>query len=77
MQRWVEKRDAVLAEMMRTKGKGSFVDGSCPLCPDQSKAGIAAYRCSDCHSRCLLCASCCVDTHQNNPLHRIKVCYIY
>ena len=34
---------------------------------------MPAYRCSDCFSGLLVCKECCVESHQLQPFHRVKV----
>lgn len=71
MKNWTESRNEVLAEMIRSKGRGSFTPAQCPDCADPD--ANAAYRCLDCFTPCLVCRHCIVKRHADNPLHHLEV----
>ncbi|KAI0691764.1 hypothetical protein BC835DRAFT_1256150, partial [Cytidiella melzeri] len=64
-------REVALAEMLRLEGwRGTSKEG-CPLCP-HGKRRLPRVRCDDCWNSAVLCESCCVEKHGDNPLHRVK-----
>lgn len=78
MKAWKAKRDEVLAEMIRTKGRGIFTGNTCSCCgcAGEQEDGQGLCRCKECFSQELVCADCCVTMHCNHPLHCIEVCCV-
>ncbi|PPQ82216.1 hypothetical protein CVT26_009177 [Gymnopilus dilepis] len=73
---WMElHRQTYLDEMLRWAGRGDATSNvDCPDCVERSiePCGRAEYRCRECFSPDLTCASCCVRRHRSNPFHRIE-----
>ncbi|KAE9388175.1 hypothetical protein BT96DRAFT_797707, partial [Gymnopus androsaceus JB14] len=83
MQVWKTKRDEVLVEMMRMKGRGTFTADACSRCGcipeqvessrgEQEECRPGLFRCKECFSQQLLCGDCCVEMHACHPLHCIE-----
>lgn len=72
LKEWIPHRDEYLAEMIRLEGRGDAELESCPRCPPGASS-VPCYRCKDCFGMQLLCGTCCVEVHGNNPLHVIEV----
>ncbi|TDL13355.1 hypothetical protein BD410DRAFT_699418, partial [Rickenella mellea] len=63
---WKSHRDEYLDELHRLEGRGDAAHlHSCPKCGVRP----GKIRCEDCFGEELLCETCCVHTHQSNPLH--------
>ncbi|KAJ7138998.1 hypothetical protein C8R44DRAFT_528985, partial [Mycena epipterygia] len=67
--KWVPLRDEYLAEFLCLEGRGAVALDFCPACPRLAakRAANPLYRCTNCFSLDLVCASCCL------RLHRIEV----
>lgn len=63
--------DVFLIQLLRRDGREDAGDKPCPGCADP--ASDAIYRCQECAGEVLLCQTCCVRKHADNPLHVIYV----
>ncbi|KAF9488269.1 hypothetical protein BDN71DRAFT_1539350 [Pleurotus eryngii] len=62
-------RDEYLVELLRCEGRGSTQCGKCHHCHSQEEE---SFICEDCFSMQVLCKSCTLEGHIEQPLHRIK-----
>lgn len=70
MRSWRDEIDHFLDEMIRLKGRGEYrVQWHCSECRQASPE----FRCGDCFTDELLCGTCIMAIHNQNPLHRIEV----
>ncbi|KAJ7512294.1 hypothetical protein B0H11DRAFT_2214098 [Mycena galericulata] len=69
LQRFRALRDIWLANMLRRDGRLGRDTTWCRGCSSDTPA---VFRCQNCHGDELYCATCCVDRHVENPLHRIQ-----
>lgn len=70
MREWEEERQTYLDEEIRREGlAGASLPISCAKCHSLS----ASLRCTDCVGARILCDGCLCSTHENEPLHRVKV----
>jgi CxC2 like cysteine cluster associated with KDZ transposases len=74
--RWLSDRDTFLAEFHRLEGRGDYSSITC-LCCGEMENSPALYRCIDCSGTELMCQSCIVLVHKSNPLHRVKVRFLF
>lgn len=65
---WTSERSHYLDELIQLEGRGK-ADHSCHACGDLD----TSFRCEDCFSVDLFCRLCMIKSHQNLPLHRVKV----
>jgi hypothetical protein len=74
-----EYRGVYLDEFMQHEGRGDFMtEEKCPDCVARKVKNdipAAEYRCRDCFIPDLVCSSCCVRRHRQQPLHRIEVSF--
>ncbi|KAF7321643.1 CxC2 domain-containing protein [Mycena kentingensis (nom. inval.)] len=71
MEDWRQnQRDRYLRIMLWTHGRGT-APVVCPRCSNSQVPAL--HRCSECFDDRLYCATCCVEVHKTNPLHRIEV----
>lgn len=76
---WTEKyRSQYLDELIRHEGRADFRhETECYDCKQQNieeeLRGKSLYRCKDCYTPDLVCASCCVKRHSQDPFHCIEV----
>ncbi|KAG6807422.1 hypothetical protein H0H92_007606, partial [Tricholoma furcatifolium] len=61
-----EYRDKYLDAQLESEGRGRFLQ--CVKCGVDNPS----YRCLDCLSRRMICKSCLIDAHRDNPLHCIQ-----
>ncbi|KAJ7856412.1 hypothetical protein B0H13DRAFT_1902671 [Mycena leptocephala] len=64
---WHAKPDSYLNTLLRCDGACDCKGAQCPGCGTRTPE----FRCSDCFGDILYCAECIVNTHCENPLHRI------
>ena len=67
---WVQYRAEYLDEFLTLEGRGRLADAE--QCSDCGSAE-PEFRCTDCHTRDLVCKACCLERHARLPLHRIEV----
>jgi hypothetical protein len=71
---WLPLRPVILDELLRRDGLQERLSlPQCVSCVDEP----GAYRCTDCSTSTLRCASCIVYQHENTPLHRLQVCLYF
>lgn len=74
MRHWLPYRARFLSEMIRFYGRGGAEQATCLECNVSGSAPL--FRCKDCFSVDMVCASCMVKRHEANPLHIIQVYYL-
>ncbi|KAJ6474636.1 hypothetical protein C8R47DRAFT_986641, partial [Mycena vitilis] len=68
---WRSKRDAYLSALHWRDGRSKNETDVCPRCKGKSEK-LPLYRCKDCFGDVMYCATCIMDKHTENPLHRIE-----
>ncbi|KAJ7782927.1 hypothetical protein B0H16DRAFT_1709758 [Mycena metata] len=71
LHRFRSNRDRYGARILRRNGRLGANETVCPLCKNPDN-GAPLIRCKDCFGDQLICATCCVDRHAENPLHRVE-----
>ncbi|KAJ7712326.1 hypothetical protein B0H16DRAFT_1744247 [Mycena metata] len=71
LHRFRSNRDRYSARMLRRDGRLGANETVCPLCKNTDN-GAPLIRCKDCFGDQSICATCCVDRHAENPLHRVE-----
>lgn len=66
---WIPHRDQYLDRMMRLEGRGAWWTKGCAQCKESNPT----WRCEDCFGGRMLCMSCCISRHQDEPLHLLQV----
>ncbi|KAJ3816114.1 hypothetical protein F5880DRAFT_1494600, partial [Lentinula raphanica] len=70
---WSEHcRDDALRVLLTVEARSNLDLDRCPTCSDEMEGGLPEYQCTDCFSRQLTCAACCVRHHLDKPLDSIK-----
>ena len=70
MESWASFVPTILGELLRRDGLQDHLSlPRCASCADD----VGAYRCIDCTSPMLFCASCMIHNHGSTPLHRLEV----
>ena len=71
---WLARRPMILDELLRRDGLQEHLSNpQCVSCLDEP----GVYKCIDCSTSTLRCASCIVYQHENAPLHRLQVCPLF
>ncbi|KAF8176874.1 hypothetical protein K438DRAFT_1588036 [Mycena galopus ATCC 62051] len=65
---WIPHRDDILDGLIRLEGRGIWWTEGCSRCREPN----AAWRCEDCFGGRLLCTSCIMEKHRNEPLHLLQ-----
>ncbi|KAJ7132738.1 hypothetical protein C8R43DRAFT_895391, partial [Mycena crocata] len=66
---WIPLRDSYADAMMKQQGRGPWWQKGCAHCGEADPQ----WRCEDCFANRLLCASCVVERHRDEPLHFLQV----
>ncbi|KAF8171200.1 hypothetical protein K438DRAFT_1613251 [Mycena galopus ATCC 62051] len=68
MAQWMSRCERFLDELLRLEGRGDYRhQRRCAEC--DVPAAEATWRCRDCLTDVIFCASCLVTIHRDNPLH--------
>ncbi|KAF8215391.1 hypothetical protein K438DRAFT_1436151, partial [Mycena galopus ATCC 62051] len=62
---WIPCRNDYCDALLRLKGRGPWWSEGCAVCKDQNPS----WRCEDCFGNRLLCKTCVVEKHRDQPLH--------
>ncbi|KAJ7040094.1 hypothetical protein C8F04DRAFT_1208826 [Mycena alexandri] len=65
---WIPSRDAYADRMMRLEGRGAWWTKGCAQC----KEANPTWRCEDCFGGRMLCMSCAIERHRDEPLHLLQ-----
>ncbi|KAJ7113743.1 hypothetical protein C8R43DRAFT_1138589 [Mycena crocata] len=65
---WIPLRDAYADALMKRQGRGPWWQKGCAVCGEQNPE----WRCEDCFANRLLCGSCIVERHRDEPLHFLQ-----
>ncbi|KAJ7118695.1 hypothetical protein C8R43DRAFT_1091016 [Mycena crocata] len=65
---WIPLRDSYADAMMKQQGRGPWWQKGCAHCGEADPQ----WRCEDCFANRLLCASCVVERHRDEPLHFLQ-----
>ncbi|KAJ6459377.1 hypothetical protein C8R47DRAFT_1081340 [Mycena vitilis] len=65
---WIPLRDEYGDALMRLKGRGPWWIKGCTICNEANPS----WRCSDCFGNRLLCTSCAINKHRDEPLHLLE-----
>ncbi|KAG6849215.1 hypothetical protein H0H93_010409 [Arthromyces matolae] len=69
---WLPHRELFLQELLNLDGRGDQPRNQCGCCQTRP-AGHAIFECFDCIGRDLKCKGCMLESHKENPLHRIQM----
>jgi hypothetical protein len=71
MNKWMRmQRNIYLIQLLWRDGRG-YAGEECPGCHNPNNPPL--YRCQECAGGVMLCRTCCIDKHADNPLHVIYV----
>ncbi|KAJ6479765.1 hypothetical protein C8R45DRAFT_832682 [Mycena sanguinolenta] len=66
---WIAHRDNYLDGLVRREARGPWWSRGCSLCGEANPA----WRCEDCFGGRMLCLTCILDRHADEPLHWLQV----
>ncbi|KAF8215193.1 hypothetical protein K438DRAFT_1562232, partial [Mycena galopus ATCC 62051] len=68
---WIPHRNDRLNTLMRLEGRGTWWTKGCTQCHEENPT----WRCEDCFGGRLLCTSCVIENHRDEPLHLLQVIF--